>query len=127
MGYDAEWGSITASAFGAPHKRERVFIISYPASGGWGKYKADQRGYNTQIKKKWKNGDKVIRMVNVPRYLSAQSESSSWQVKPGMGRVVNGLPRRLDRLKQLGNAVVPQIAQFIGNLIIEAEARNERN
>lgn len=36
--------------------------------------------------------------------------SSWWETEPGMGRVVNGLPGRVDRLKGLGNAIVPQVA-----------------
>jgi DNA (cytosine-5)-methyltransferase 1 len=41
-----------------------------------------------------------------------------------MGRVANGIPRRMDRLKQLGNAVVPQIPEIIGNAILEVEGYN---
>jgi DNA (cytosine-5)-methyltransferase 1 len=36
--------------------------------------------------------------------------SSWWEAEPGLGRVVNGLPNRVDRLKGLGNAIVPQVA-----------------
>ena len=36
--------------------------------------------------------------------------SSWWEAEPGMGRVVDGLPGRVDRLKGLGNAIVPQVA-----------------
>jgi len=36
--------------------------------------------------------------------------SSWWETEPGVGRVVDGLPGRVDRLKGLGNAIVPQIA-----------------
>jgi DNA (cytosine-5)-methyltransferase 1 len=37
-----------------------------------------------------------------------------WAVEPAMGRVAHGIPRRVDRLKGLGNAIVPQIAMQIG-------------
>jgi DNA (cytosine-5)-methyltransferase 1 len=43
-----------------------------------------------------------------------------WEVEPGMGRVANGIPDRVDRLKGLGNAVVPQVAEVIGRLVMEA-------
>ena len=47
--------------------------------------------------------------------------TSWWPVEPGVGRVANGIPRRVDRLRGLGNAVVPQIPEIIGHAILEAE------
>lgn len=44
-----------------------------------------------------------------------------WDVEPSVGRVANGVPKRVDRLKQLGNAVVPQLIQRIAESILEAE------
>ena len=48
-----------------------------------------------------------------------------WTVEPDVGRVAHGIPRRVDRLKGLGNAVVPQIPEMIGYAILEAERENE--
>ena len=42
-----------------------------------------------------------------------------WSVEPTMGRVANGVPRRMDRLRALGNAVVPQCAEVIGRRVVE--------
>tara|TARA_R110000737_G_scaffold327677_1_gene342034 strand:- start:135 stop:524 length:390 start_codon:yes stop_codon:yes gene_type:complete len=44
-----------------------------------------------------------------------------WSEPPEVPRVAIGVPRRVDRLKQLGNAVVPQIPQVIGQFIMEIE------
>ena len=42
-----------------------------------------------------------------------------WQVEPNVGRVADGIPSRVDRLRGLGNAVVPQVAEYIGRLVME--------
>ena len=61
------------------------------------------------------------------RHLSRQSEGSStdfkdgWPVEPNVGRVANGVPARTHRIKALGNAIVPQIAQAIGETIMRFE------
>jgi len=44
-----------------------------------------------------------------------------WLTEPDVGRVANGVPGRVDRLKALGNAVVPQIPEIIGRAIMEVE------
>ena len=44
-----------------------------------------------------------------------------WQSEPNVGRVANGIPRRVDRLKGLGNAIVPQVAYEIFKAIVEYE------
>ena len=51
----------------------------------------------------------------------AIERDSRWPAEPAVGRVANGIPRRVDRLKCLGNAVVPQIPEVIGRAIMAAE------
>ena len=46
-------------------------------------------------------------------------ESSWWAVEPDVGRVAHGIPERVDRLKSLGNSLVPQIPYYIGQTILE--------
>jgi DNA-binding XRE family transcriptional regulator len=46
---------------------------------------------------------------------------SWWATEPELGRVANGIPNRTHRLKGLGNAIVPQIAQIIGQAINQIE------
>lgn len=44
---------------------------------------------------------------------------SWWEVEPDVGRVAHGVPHRLDRLRGLGNAVVPQVAELVGRMVID--------
>jgi DNA (cytosine-5)-methyltransferase 1 len=47
----------------------------------------------------------------------SQGNAQFWLPEPPVGRVANGIPRRVDRLRGLGNAIVPQIAMRIGQTI----------
>jgi DNA (cytosine-5)-methyltransferase 1 len=53
-------------------------------------------------------------------------ESAWWDVEPNVGRVAHGIPGRVYRLKGLGNSIIPQIAQEIGNAIITAEIEEKK-
>lgn len=52
-----------------------------------------------------------------------RSECGFWLPEPGVGRVAHGIPNRVDRLRALGNAVVPQVVEEIGRAIMQAERR----
>ena len=47
------------------------------------------------------------------------SWSRWWESEPDVGRVAHGVPKRVDRLKSLGNSLVPQIPYYIGKVILE--------
>jgi len=50
-----------------------------------------------------------------------ERERHEWAVEPDVGRVADGIPARVDRLRALGNALVPQVAEWIGCRIQEWE------
>ena len=54
------------------------------------------------------------------------SEGHSWRTEPAVGRVADGVPHRVDRLAALGNALVPQIAEWIGRRILDFEREARR-
>lgn len=101
MGYDAEWDCIRASSIGAPHKRERVYIISYPNS-----FRCNRR------KGLFQTAQEAGRFP---------TKREIWNSEPGMDRVAYGVPNRIQRVRALGNSVVPQVVEDIGKLIIGSD------
>jgi DNA (cytosine-5)-methyltransferase 1 len=63
---------------------------------------------------------------SIPETIKRETERSStersrwWDVEPNVGRVVDGIPKRVDRLKSLGNSLIPQIPYYIGQSIIKS-------
>ena len=53
------------------------------------------------------------------RLTESRSQCCEWLPEPDVGRVANGVPRRVDRLRALGNAVVPQVVEMIGRAIVQ--------
>ena len=47
------------------------------------------------------------------------SGSRGWDIEPYVGRVAHGIPKRVDRLKGLGNSLIPQIPYYLGTVILE--------
>jgi len=169
IGYDAEWYCIPASAVGAPHRRDRIWIMAYPnhsgsgASGyeideiepktntGWqeqsffriGRQREDVAYPQSEFSKRCEsernprgkperstgNGsdDKNVADTSGRRFGTQKGEICTgghssinknwWSVEPNVGRVAHGIPSRVDRIRCLGNAVVPQAAQIIAEAI----------
>jgi DNA (cytosine-5)-methyltransferase 1 len=162
LGYDAEWHCISAAALGAPHRRDRVFIVAYAD----GQRQSQPQGVISQERRwtrdrsealanaqcdRWQQGTEVFRArqsvtptgsQDVSDATSARSLSCAptglyssqkgtgtwheqperydwWATEPDVGRMAYGVPARVDRLRGLGNAVVPQVAEFVGKLIME--------
>ena len=66
------------------------------------------------------SGDQSDRRRTLGRFFDAEI-GGEWEVEPNIRRISHGVPNRGDRLKGLGNAIVPQIAEWIGRRIIEVE------
>jgi DNA (cytosine-5)-methyltransferase 1 len=64
---------------------------------------------------------KELQEPNPNREFTRCSLSGYWATEPGMGRVAHGISNRVDRIKCLGNAVVPQVAEVIARAIMEVE------
>lgn len=98
IGYDAEWQDIRASDVGAPHRRERIWIVAYPMRKGLSNRSTRENRQGAYDESSRKNSG---------------HEGSQWATEPDVGRVAHGIPKRVDRLKCLGNSIVPQIAELI--------------
>jgi DNA (cytosine-5)-methyltransferase 1 len=135
-GYEVGTFNIPACAFDAPHRRERIFIVAYAHGGRLpeqgvcteqsGRAEAISTGQDVADTEDadggrtgaaqyagWRNPQTGGRGVG-------GSWLSYWSVESDVGRVAHGVPRRVDRLRALGNAVVPQVAEWIGRRIMEA-------
>lgn len=102
-GYDAEWQVISAADIGAPHLRKRVWIVA----------NAKEQPIRTGLCEGESRGSGRRRSSN------SSCPADWWFSEPDVGRVAHGIPKRMDRLKGLGNAIVPQIAQLIGERILQ--------
>lgn len=145
-GYDAEWDCIPASAVGAPHRRDRVWLLAYANGNEWS---ADSRESDTGSNRRndalrgvaprtFPHADRHRTMgddgdrhnskwhpaapLQERRYVLAGTLGSTWWTcEPSVARLVDGLSDGLDRHREAyGNAVVPQVAEWIGRRLMAA-------
>jgi DNA (cytosine-5)-methyltransferase 1 len=109
IGFDAEWDSICAGHFGAPHERERIFILAYPDKGDG----------PTRV------GTEQIRTRPVFSGCDIPSLPLWLQTADSFAGMDDGLPARFYKPRggAVGNSVAPFVAEWIGRRIIEAEMR----
>jgi DNA (cytosine-5)-methyltransferase 1 len=151
IGFNASWNCVPASAVGALHRRDRVWIVANPNDTrqrqSQGSFEESRRwiGYSSQKvadatcqlhdrsgqsgagwRSESSNGSSPMadsngtgsqghgRLPECPSEWLAWSGSEPlegiWQSEPDVGRVASGIPKRVDRLRGLGNAIVPQVA-----------------
>ena len=170
IGYDAEWTDIRAEDMGAPHRRERIWIVAYPNSDSAGlqerrraepvreeqpaaqhmgeemadtgqftegyegngldrRYPDSQaKGFGATPGDGLADGGEEMADTDSKRPQERERQTTEtiqradsgdretgtyWAVEPNVGRLAHGVSRRVDRLKGLGNAIVPQIAELL--------------
>ena len=160
IGYDAEWGCVSAASVGAPHLRKRIFIVAHTDSddrrgrssskpqkrrtrvehggGGTGQYErktdadvADAASAGCETRGGYGMGD-ADRSCGDKGLAPGPcgKEGGHWATESSVGRVADGVPQRVDRLKGLGNAIVPQVAEWIGqrlNTISHTPSKGEKS
>jgi len=138
-GFAAEWESIPASTVGAPHERDRVWIVAHDEhrwlpqrrrtavaceqgqkSGGVSRNVTSGRGVKTSSALSDAFRKRLQGVIQAgPETGPADGRiAGSWDVEPAVGRVVHGVPNRVDRIRALGNAVVPQVVEAIARALI---------
>ena len=136
IGYDAEWRIVSAASVGANHRRDRVIIVAYP-SGKRLETERPKLQTSGSVRNSQNSGQSVADTNNC-RHIYTQKPWKSdtwgrspysgflnWQIEPNVGRVAHGVPSRVDRLRGIGNAVVPQVAEVIGRLVMSDYQRRE--
>lgn len=101
IGYEVQPFIIPACAVGAPHRRDRCAVVAHTDSN-----RLEEPG----------------RQGIPPRQRNSTANGSWWAAEPDVGRVAHGVPFRVDRIKSLGNAVVPQQFYPIFRAIAEIES-----
>lgn len=112
-GFDAEWECLPAFAFGAPHRRDRVFIVAYP----------ERRGLQGRIFQRAEPPAEFAAARYRGRF--GHQHGAAWEPEPDVALLDDGLPLNVvaASIHAVGNAIVPQIAEWIARRILEAEER----
>ncbi len=141
-GYTWEAFVIPACAINAPHRRDRIWIVGNANGSGFQKKRSEQQaagfiksGYvaDTQSQR--------VQRLRTSRQQEPQTHdekelslcpgerrfTTHWDAEPAVGRVANGIPARVDRIKALGNAIVPQIPEIIGRAILLNDSEHQRH
>lgn len=106
IGYRVEWDCVPAGAFGAPHVRDRVFMVAHAECIS---------GEDSEVPLPW---ERVFR--GQPRGIfGLQIPGSHWQTnEPPLCWMDDGFPGACPLMKAYGNAVVPQVAEHIGRHVL---------
>jgi len=126
IGYDAEWDCVSAADVGANHRRERVWILAYAnvaglegRHGGELRERAGEQPARTCGALADANGEGQLQQGGFvgEEWRRAGDGRGWWRTEPDVGRVAHGIPARMDRLRALGNAIVPQVAEVIARRV----------
>lgn len=112
-GFDAEWACIPASAFGSLQTRDRLWIVAN-ANGHGG------AGLVERLNSRSDGQGRAGREADLQQIYGFPANAGGCWPQPIIRGVDGRIPARVDRIRCLGNAVVPQVTEFIGRLILDA-------
>jgi DNA (cytosine-5)-methyltransferase 1 len=107
LGFDAEWSLVSECSVGAPHARQRLFVVAHRPHG-------DVAHHMPRHQRQTHRDE--------PRGSRRGTWRDGWLPEPPMDRVAHGLPLRMVRnpLHALGNAVVPAVAELVAERLLAA-------
>lgn len=119
IGYNAEWSIISAYSIGAPHQRERLYIVLWRDDIP---YCDPFRWWATDLEKKkassWWWAERLFKRSPLFKQ-AAKIESRVLQFDDGVSKEL--LKSEETKIKQLGNSLLPQIPEMIGRALMEHE------
>ena len=150
MGFDARWGIVSAANAGAPHLRERIWILANASGIGSDSWRTESEGFRGAARidrggASMANADEINDVGTAfpdteeqrleraepawdsrPDGFAGESEPGGWQadwwkVEPELGRVAHGVAHRVDRLKAIGNGQVSSVAAIAWRILEEGQ------
>ena len=133
LGYDTRWTVMGANEVGAPHQRDRTWIMAHTRHWGGGDIWSAQT--RPESSKEWATNpnqtggpseqSKTLAHTSIEDVQGRRKSSGIrqerdtpcgtgwWSVEPRLGRVAHGVACRVDRLKAIGNGQVPQVVAAV--------------
>ncbi len=130
LGYEVQAFDLPACAVQAPHRRSRVWIIGHSHRHDEPELPVDaevsrQPTLAHSISQRGCSGHPAGENAEDAGESPRGQELRQWLPEPSVGRVAHGIPRRVDRLRGLGNAVVPQVVAEIGRAIMSSRSARQ--
>jgi DNA (cytosine-5)-methyltransferase 1 len=137
LGFDAEWGVLGAADVGAPHLRERIWIMAHAErmhrfkrdepKEEWGRSKETKQAGLGGSREDMADASSQGLPDARPQQTRADGEqgwgvpsaSGWWRAEPALGRVADGVAHRVDRLKAIGNGQVSRVAATAWRVLTE--------
>jgi DNA (cytosine-5)-methyltransferase 1 len=111
MGFDAEWGVLSAADVGANHKRERMWILAKISNTNRLRWEKGNNG-KLETHKTKRSSSPIPIKPSIEGF-----DKNSWKTEPNICRMVNGMADAMDRLKAIGNGQVPLCAATAWNIL----------
>lgn len=120
MGFDAQWGVVGAHNAGAPHLRDRIWIVANAVRYGQQRPKGRLRGTSRDKERDLQAQGKVRHSLadTVKPSGKASHARWGWPDEAGMGRMADGMADRAQRIKAIGNGQVPRVAAAAWRMLV---------